>query len=170
VWFPAPARERIPRHPKRRACLSAFTSLVVIAVDSMLRRANRAQAGIQRLHDQALLGAERSRVGIWLGHSRRLTAPACASKATASDWTADGSSWERQVRPAIRDVAKPLAATQRPNPPPAAPRGARLCALRGRHGRVGTDTGYIKESAPMRIQCPPDTAGRPDKPAVPGRP
>ena len=36
-------------------------------MDSMLRRANRAQAGIQRLHDQALVGAERSRVGIWLG-------------------------------------------------------------------------------------------------------
>ncbi len=35
-----------------------------MAVDSMLRRANRAQAGIQRLHDQALIGAERSRVGI----------------------------------------------------------------------------------------------------------
>jgi hypothetical protein len=30
--------------------------------------------------------------------------------------------------------------TQRPNPPAAAPRGARLSALRGRHGRVGTDT------------------------------
>jgi hypothetical protein len=42
-------------------------SLVVMAVDSMLRRANRAQAGIQRLHDQALVGAERSRVGIRLG-------------------------------------------------------------------------------------------------------
>jgi hypothetical protein len=42
-------------------------SLVVMAVDSMLRRANRGQAGIQRLHDQALVGAERSRVGIWLG-------------------------------------------------------------------------------------------------------
>jgi hypothetical protein len=38
-----------------------------MAVDSMLRRANRAQAGIQRLHDQALVGAERSRVGIRLG-------------------------------------------------------------------------------------------------------
>jgi hypothetical protein len=33
----------------------------------MLRRANRAQAGIQRLHDQALVGAESSRVGIRLG-------------------------------------------------------------------------------------------------------
>jgi len=33
----------------------------------MLRRANGAQAGIQRLHDQALVGAERSRVGIRLG-------------------------------------------------------------------------------------------------------
>jgi hypothetical protein len=54
----------------------------------------------------------------------------------------------RQARPVIRDVAKPLAATQRPNPPAAAPRGARLSALRGRHGRVGTDTRYIKESAP----------------------
>jgi hypothetical protein len=42
-------------------------ALVVMAVDSMLRRANRAQAGIQRLHDQALVGAERSRVGIQLG-------------------------------------------------------------------------------------------------------
>ena len=41
--------------------------LVVMAVDSMLRGANRAQAGIQRLHDQALVGAERSRVGIRLG-------------------------------------------------------------------------------------------------------
>jgi hypothetical protein len=41
--------------------------LVVMAVDSMLRRANRAQAGIQRLHDQALVGSERSRVGMWLG-------------------------------------------------------------------------------------------------------
>jgi hypothetical protein len=44
-----------------------WKSLVVMAVDSMLRRANRAQAGIQRLHDQALVGAERSRVGIRLG-------------------------------------------------------------------------------------------------------
>jgi hypothetical protein len=33
----------------------------------MLRRAKRAQAGIQRLHDQALVGAECSRVGIRLG-------------------------------------------------------------------------------------------------------
>jgi hypothetical protein len=38
-----------------------------MAVDSMLRRANRAQVGIQRLHDQALVGAKCSRVGIWLG-------------------------------------------------------------------------------------------------------
>jgi len=38
-----------------------------MAVDCMLRRGNRAQAGIQRLHDQALVGAERSRVGIRLG-------------------------------------------------------------------------------------------------------
>jgi hypothetical protein len=38
-----------------------------MALDSMLRTGNRAQAGIQRLHDQALVGAERSRVGIWLG-------------------------------------------------------------------------------------------------------
>ena len=38
-----------------------------MAVDSMLRRAKRAQAGIQRLHGQALVGAERSRVGIRLG-------------------------------------------------------------------------------------------------------
>jgi len=45
----------------------AFNSLVVMALDSMLRRANRAQAGIQRLHDQALVGAARSRVGIRLG-------------------------------------------------------------------------------------------------------
>ena len=44
-----------------------WKSLVVMAVDSMLRRANGAQAGIQRLHDQALVGAERSRVGIRLG-------------------------------------------------------------------------------------------------------
>ena len=36
-------------------------------MDSMLRRADRAQAGIQRLHDQALVGAERSRVGVRLG-------------------------------------------------------------------------------------------------------
>src|SRR5208282_484991 len=35
-----------------------------MAVDSMLRRANKAQAGIRRLHDQALVGAQRSRVGI----------------------------------------------------------------------------------------------------------
>src|ERR1039458_6815218 len=50
------------------SCLvAAFNSLVVMAVDSMLRRADRAQAGIQRLHDQALVGAERSRVGIRLG-------------------------------------------------------------------------------------------------------
>jgi hypothetical protein len=36
----------------------------------------RAQAGSQRLHDQALVGAERSRVGIWLGlgdFSKRMT-------------------------------------------------------------------------------------------------
>jgi hypothetical protein len=39
----------------------------MMAVGSMLRRANRAQAGIQRLYDQALVGAERSRVGIQLG-------------------------------------------------------------------------------------------------------
>jgi hypothetical protein len=38
-----------------------------MAPDSMLRMANRAQAGIQRLHDQALVGAESSRDGIWLG-------------------------------------------------------------------------------------------------------
>jgi hypothetical protein len=38
-----------------------------MAVDSMLRRANRAQSGIQRLHDQALVGAEFSRVGVRLG-------------------------------------------------------------------------------------------------------
>jgi hypothetical protein len=44
-----------------------FVPLVVMAVDSMLRRANRAQAGIQRLHDQALVGAERWRFGIRLG-------------------------------------------------------------------------------------------------------
>ena len=30
-------------------------------------KGNRAQAGIQQLHDQALVGAARSRVGIWLG-------------------------------------------------------------------------------------------------------
>jgi len=30
-------------------------------------KGNREQAGIQRLHDQALVGTERSRVGIWLG-------------------------------------------------------------------------------------------------------
>ena len=45
----------------------ALKSLVVMAVDSMLRRANRAQAGIHRLHDQALVGAEFSRVGVRLG-------------------------------------------------------------------------------------------------------
>ena len=49
--------------------LPVFNSLVVMAVDSMLRRGNRAQAGIQRLHHQALVGAECSRVGIWLGLS-----------------------------------------------------------------------------------------------------
>ncbi len=38
-----------------------------MAVDSMLRRANRAQAGIQRLHDRALVGAGFSRVGVRLG-------------------------------------------------------------------------------------------------------
>ena len=32
-----------------------------------MRRGNRAQAGIQRLHDQALIGPERSRVGIRFG-------------------------------------------------------------------------------------------------------
>jgi hypothetical protein len=42
-------------------------SLVMMAVGSMLRRANRAQAGIQRLYDQALVGAGFSRVGIQLG-------------------------------------------------------------------------------------------------------
>ena len=52
---------------QKRSSLVAFNSLVVMAVDSMLRRGNRVQAGIQRLHDQALVGAERSRVGIWLG-------------------------------------------------------------------------------------------------------
>jgi hypothetical protein len=52
---------------QKRHSLAAFNSLVVKAVDSMLRRANRAQAGIQRHHDQALVGAERSRVGIRLG-------------------------------------------------------------------------------------------------------
>ena len=46
--------------------LPPLAALVVMAVDSMLRRANRAQAGIQRLHDQALVGAELSRVGIHL--------------------------------------------------------------------------------------------------------
>src|SRR5579863_9744316 len=45
----------------------------------MLRRASRAQSGIQRLHDQALVGAERSRVGIWLG--------LCDSKQTAKTYT-----------------------------------------------------------------------------------
>jgi hypothetical protein len=52
---------------KQKSDETAKPCLVVMAVDSMLRRANRAQAGIQRLHDQALLGAERSRVGIRLG-------------------------------------------------------------------------------------------------------
>ena len=33
----------------------------------MFAHGDRAQAGIQRLHDQALVGAERSRVGIRLG-------------------------------------------------------------------------------------------------------
>jgi len=41
----------------RPAFLPAFNALVVMAVVSMLRRANGAQAGIQRLHDQALVGA-----------------------------------------------------------------------------------------------------------------
>jgi hypothetical protein len=53
--------------PQKRPSLTAFNFLVVMAVESMLRRANGAQAGIQRLHDQALVGAERSRVGIRLG-------------------------------------------------------------------------------------------------------
>jgi hypothetical protein len=50
--------------PKKRLSFPAFYSLAVMAVDSMLRGENRAQAGIQRLHDRALVGAERSRVGI----------------------------------------------------------------------------------------------------------
>jgi len=33
--------------------LNAFIPLVVMAADSMLRRANGAQAGSRRLHDQA---------------------------------------------------------------------------------------------------------------------
>ena len=49
---------------QRRFSVPAFKSLVVMAVDSMLRGADTAQAGIQRLHDQALVKAECSRVGI----------------------------------------------------------------------------------------------------------
>jgi hypothetical protein len=52
---------------KKRPFVAGFNPLVVMAVDSMLRRAKGAQAGIQRLHDQALVGAARSRVGIRLG-------------------------------------------------------------------------------------------------------
>jgi hypothetical protein len=63
-----PPRQRKTRLTRqKRTSVPAFKSLVVMAVDSMLRRADRAQAGIQRLHDQALVGAERSRVGIRLG-------------------------------------------------------------------------------------------------------
>jgi hypothetical protein len=53
--------------PQEQFSLPAFNSLVVMAVGSMLRRANGTQSGIQRLHHQALVGAERSRVGIRLG-------------------------------------------------------------------------------------------------------
>lgn len=38
-----------------------FISLVVMPVDSILRKGNWAQAGIRRLHDQAPVGAKRSR-------------------------------------------------------------------------------------------------------------
>jgi hypothetical protein len=55
--------------PETQPCLPAFNSLVVMAVDSMLRKANRAQAGIQRLHDQALVGAACPAVGFAKGEA-----------------------------------------------------------------------------------------------------
>jgi hypothetical protein len=61
---PSPRQRKTTLTAQKRPSLSAFNSLVVTAVDSMLRRANRAQAEIQGHHDQALVGAERSRVGI----------------------------------------------------------------------------------------------------------
>jgi hypothetical protein len=65
--FSPPRQRKATLTPQKRPFLPAFNSLVVMAVDSMLRRANWAQAGIQRLNDEALVGAERSRVGIRLG-------------------------------------------------------------------------------------------------------
>jgi hypothetical protein len=41
-----------------------FDCLAVMAVDPMLQRANGAQAGIRRLHDQALVGAACPAVGL----------------------------------------------------------------------------------------------------------
>ena len=65
--FSSPGQRTAHLTPKKRLSFPAFYSLAVMAVDSMLRGENRAQAGIQRLHDQALVGAGRSRVGIRLG-------------------------------------------------------------------------------------------------------
>jgi hypothetical protein len=81
-----------------------------MAVDSMLRRANRAQAGIQRLHDRALVGAERSRVGIRLG-LRALSKPDDDMGTSrgenvfsrVSGWAAT-SSFSRRVVKSWRDV------------------------------------------------------------------
>jgi hypothetical protein len=70
---------------------------MVMAVDSMLRGANRAQVGIQRLHDQALVGAERSRVGIWLG--LRVYSKPDANMGTRSGESSEGTG------PRFRQVA-----------------------------------------------------------------
>jgi len=83
-------------NPGLSRCVPAFNSLVVMAVDAMLRRANGAQAGIQRLHDQALFGAERSRVGVWLGLGVR-------SKPDANLGTRSGESFEG-TGPRLRQV------------------------------------------------------------------
>jgi hypothetical protein len=57
----APA-ENYGDNPISGLCLSSMplTPLVVMAADSMLRRADRAQAGSLRLHDQADYGASAS--------------------------------------------------------------------------------------------------------------
>jgi hypothetical protein len=49
--FSPPSQRKTILTPPKRPSLVPFNSLVVMAVDSMLRRANGAQAGIQQLHD-----------------------------------------------------------------------------------------------------------------------
>jgi len=104
---PPPRQRKTTLTPQKRPSLTAFNFLVVMAVESMLRRANGAQAGIQRLHDQALVGAERSRVGIRLGlpalnkpdddTGRRSGGQSSCLNNSAKSWQNDGKSIGQQL-------------------------------------------------------------------------